>query len=145
MEKNILLKHRLQLLQRLSELKKSMATINVELTEAAESHTSFLQDPLDHAREQTDLRASFEIHEKYINERKEIMHALERIDNGSFGECDDCGEMISSRRLLVQPSALLCLECQRYKEGFTVAVMAKMPKLNPIDSTPFNYSREEIA
>jgi DnaK suppressor protein len=37
--------------------------------------------------------------------------ALERLHNGSYGECLECGELIAEKRLDLDPSALLCIEC----------------------------------
>ncbi len=109
-------KYRLQLLQRLSELKTATANIKTELADAAESQTNFLQDYVDHAKEQSDLHARLKIYERYVQERLKILCALERIENGSFGGCNECGEKISAKRLFVQPSAALCVECQGTKE-----------------------------
>ncbi|MGI9503723.1 MAG: TraR/DksA family transcriptional regulator [Geminicoccaceae bacterium] len=37
--------------------------------------------------------------------------ALERLEDGTYGECIDCGEMIAKKRLAFDPSALLCIDC----------------------------------
>ena len=41
-----------------------------------------------------------------------IEQALDRLDNGDFGECPRCGERISERRLQVLPWARYCVTCQ---------------------------------
>jgi DnaK suppressor protein len=43
---------------------------------------------------------------------KEIEEALERIKNGEYGTCEDCGETIPEQRLRLFPSARLCVRCQ---------------------------------
>lgn len=43
----------------------------------------------------------------------QIHRALERIEKGEFGICESCGDPISYKRLMVQPTAVLCLSCQR--------------------------------
>lgn len=40
-----------------------------------------------------------------------IESALKRIENGEYGRCASCDEPISSRRLEVDPGAILCIEC----------------------------------
>lgn len=45
-----------------------------------------------------------------------IEAALRRIDDGSYGECRECGEMISSARLTARPEALLCITCESAAE-----------------------------
>lgn len=50
---------------------------------------------------------------------KKIDEALLRIQNGTFGICEECGEEIDENRLKVRPVATLCISCkedQEYKE-----------------------------
>ena len=44
---------------------------------------------------------------------EEIDAALERIDAGTFGVCEECGEDIPSNRLQMIPFARQCIECAR--------------------------------
>jgi RNA polymerase-binding protein DksA len=41
-----------------------------------------------------------------------IVKALEKIDNGTYGVCEQCGKDISEARLKANPSAVYCLKCQ---------------------------------
>jgi len=50
------------------------------------------------------------------DEFEEINQALERITDGSYGVCDQCGNEISKARLKVVSHALLCGECERKTE-----------------------------
>ena len=45
-----------------------------------------------------------------------ISSALERIEEGSYGECLECMEMISTARLEYNPSATLCIQCAEQRE-----------------------------
>jgi DnaK suppressor protein len=45
-----------------------------------------------------------------------IKEALERIDDGSFGICDECGEDISAQRLKARPVTTLCIDCKKRQE-----------------------------
>lgn len=40
-----------------------------------------------------------------------ISAALRRIDEGDYGNCVDCGELIADARLAIDPSTLLCIVC----------------------------------
>jgi DnaK suppressor protein len=44
---------------------------------------------------------------------REVQQALRRIDNGTFGICQGCGEPISGKRLEAIPWAKYCLTCQQ--------------------------------
>ncbi len=46
----------------------------------------------------------------------ELDDALKRIEDGSFGICEDCGALVSKTRLKAVPSALLCIKCQEKKD-----------------------------
>lgn len=50
--------------------------------------------------------------EKLLN----IENALNRIKEGNYGECDDCGEDIDVERLLALPFTRLCLDCKSKQE-----------------------------
>ncbi|MEM1132351.1 MAG: TraR/DksA C4-type zinc finger protein [Pseudomonadota bacterium] len=40
-----------------------------------------------------------------------VKRALERIDNGSYAICVNCGNPINPKRLAVRPEAALCITC----------------------------------
>ena len=44
-----------------------------------------------------------------------VKSALARIEDGTYGECANCGEDIASGRLEAQPDAALCIDCARLK------------------------------
>lgn len=41
-----------------------------------------------------------------------LRQALSRIDDGSYGACEACGQPIGASRLLARPEARLCIACQ---------------------------------
>ena len=51
-----------------------------------------------------------------LAELRALEAALERIADGSYGACIDCGLEIGFERLKVEPGALRCIECQRVHE-----------------------------
>ncbi|MEM6677059.1 MAG: TraR/DksA C4-type zinc finger protein [Pseudomonadota bacterium] len=44
-------------------------------------------------------------------ERRRLTAALDRIADGSFGECQECGEPIALKRLELDPSQIRCIDC----------------------------------
>lgn len=42
--------------------------------------------------------------------------ALARLDNGDYGECQNCGERIGKKRLEAVPWAILCISCKELEE-----------------------------
>ena len=55
-----------------------------------------------------------------VSSEQEILYqiddALKRIDDGSYGLCQQCNERITMSRLKAVPYASLCIACQRVKE-----------------------------
>jgi DnaK suppressor protein len=45
-----------------------------------------------------------------------IEAALERIEDGTFGECGECGEDISEKRLTINPCFITCIGCAEHLE-----------------------------
>jgi DnaK suppressor protein len=47
---------------------------------------------------------------------RDVEAALRKIEDGSFGSCERCGEPIAERRLDALPFARYCIDCQRVIE-----------------------------
>ncbi|HEX9039101.1 MAG TPA: TraR/DksA C4-type zinc finger protein [Ktedonobacterales bacterium] len=47
---------------------------------------------------------------------RQIAAALERLDTGKYGICENCGKPINPRRLEALPYATLCVDCQALAE-----------------------------
>jgi DnaK suppressor protein len=53
---------------------------------------------------------------RHLQQLRSVEEALLKIEEGSFGRCDDCDEEISPGRLNAVPFALRCVECQEQHE-----------------------------
>jgi DnaK suppressor protein len=47
----------------------------------------------------------------------QIEASLERIEEGSYGQCEECGAKIPKTRLNAIPYATLCVRCAEHQEG----------------------------
>jgi RNA polymerase-binding protein DksA len=54
--------------------------------------------------------------EQTLNQIKKLGHALERVNKGVYGTCENCGNPINSERLEILPTATLCTECAQQKQ-----------------------------
>lgn len=45
-----------------------------------------------------------------------IDEAIRKIDEGTYGLCEDCGEEISEERLKILPYAIFCIDCKERRE-----------------------------
>ena len=48
---------------------------------------------------------------------EKITHALVRIEEGTYGTCEACGNAIGLARLEAKPSVSLCIDCQEVKDS----------------------------
>ena len=54
-----------------------------------------------------------------LGELRQVEAACERMAEGTYGQCIDCGRDIDYRRLRVSPAALRCIDCQtRFEKTF---------------------------
>jgi DnaK suppressor protein len=75
-----------------------------------------LSDPNDAATQEEEFRLELRTRDR---ERKLIMkidQALQRLDDGHYGYCEDTGEPIGIKRLEARPIATLCIEAQERHE-----------------------------
>jgi DnaK suppressor protein len=73
-------------------------------------------DPTDRASMETDRNFLLRIRDRERKLITKIDKALERVEDGTFGLCDDCGEDIEFKRLEARPVATLCIECKTMQE-----------------------------
>lgn len=73
-------------------------------------------DPADRASAESDRAFILRLRDRDRKLIQKIDQALERIEEGSFGVCDDCGEDISIPRLKARPVTTLCIKCKSRQE-----------------------------
>jgi DnaK suppressor protein len=73
-------------------------------------------DPNDRASQETDMSLELRSRDRERKLIKKIDEAIERIDNGDYGYCDNCGVEIGLERLEARPTAELCIDCKTLDE-----------------------------
>jgi DnaK suppressor protein len=73
-------------------------------------------DPNDRATLESDRNFVLRMRDRERKLSSKITKALERLENGTFGICESCGEEISVDRLTVRPVTTLCIECKEQQE-----------------------------
>ena len=74
-------------------------------------------DFTDLASLETDTAFSFRLKERESRLMRKINRTLDKLNNGDFGVCEECGRGISEERLKARPIAALCIECKRMQEA----------------------------
>ncbi|MFS4458893.1 TraR/DksA family transcriptional regulator [Bdellovibrio sp. HCB2-146] len=60
---------------------------------------------------------SIHLHERDRVALFAIERALGKIADGTYGQCESCGEIIGARRLQARPFTALCIECMEEQES----------------------------
>ena len=95
-----------QLVQRIFDLEASMLAMDTE-------HDIERTDRVQEEAAEVALTA---LDEQGRREMEAIQAALARLDAGTYGLCETCGETISAARLTAMPMARRCISCQERLE-----------------------------
>ena len=74
-------------------------------------------DPTDRAAMESDRNFTLRIRDRERKLIEKIREALERLEDGTYGICDTCGESISAKRLKARPVTTQCIECKTEEEA----------------------------
>lgn len=107
-----------------AELHTEIERLTAEIASAESSLDEFLKEPIDGAGDdQADAGSkSFEReHELSLvagarTGLEQNQHALDRLDDGTYGICESCGNPIGKLRLQAYPRATLCMSCKSRQE-----------------------------
>ena len=73
-------------------------------------------DFIDRASAESQISFSFRVKEREGVLVRKIERALGKLEDGTFGICEECGEEISEGRLQARPVATLCIKCKEKEE-----------------------------
>lgn len=97
------------------EMKTLLGEAGKTVTEMTSDSSNF-PDPTDRATQESDRNFELRIRDRERKLINKIKDALERIDNGEFGICEECGDEISEARLKARPVTTLCINCKMEAE-----------------------------
>jgi DnaK suppressor protein len=78
-------------------------------------------DPTDRASLETDRNFLLRVKDRERKLITKVKEALKRIDDGTYGVCELCGEDISEKRLEARPVTTCCIECKKEEEEYEKA------------------------
>lgn len=105
-------KFRRILLNRLNELIQEASKTMSEMSVEMENYP----DPTDRASFESDRNFELRMRDRERKLIKKIKDALQRLEDGTFGICERCGEEISEERLMARPVTTLCIKCKEKQE-----------------------------
>ena len=110
------------LTERLEELLSQADNTVSGMTETKEN----FPDPTDRAALEADRNFMLRIRDRESKLIRKIKAALQRIQEGTYGECEECGEDISPARLQARPVTSYCIRCKTKLEA-----LEKMGRIQP--------------
>lgn len=113
MERNDLDQARARLLEEKEAVDKQLIDHGVELEGdeniSVDSHEGFA----DSAQVTAERSQHISLVEQLRSRRDDIILALKKIDDGTYGKCESCGTDIPLERLEAVPAATLCVTCKQ--------------------------------
>ena len=101
---------------KLLDWKKSILSESKDTIKGMKEETRNIPDVADRASEETDRALELRTRDRQRKLISKIDSALRRIDEGSYGYCEETGEPISLKRLDARPIATLSVEAQERHE-----------------------------
>ena len=102
--------------KQLEEMKKDIyADVEQTLTEM-NTQSGNIPDPNDRASVESDRSFELRLRGREQKLMEKIDEALARIEEGTYGICDECGEDITVKRLEARPVAKYCIDCKTRQE-----------------------------
>ena len=80
-------------------------------------HRETFPDPTDRATLESERNFTLRIRDRERKLISKINEALTRLEQGTFGICEECGEDISNERLKARPVTTLCIDCKKKQEN----------------------------
>ncbi|KQX76122.1 MULTISPECIES: TraR/DksA C4-type zinc finger protein [Aeromicrobium] len=107
-----------------TELEGDLARLRVELDASARELQDLLRDGVDGAgNDQADVGskglerdAEMSLRANQSELLLQTEKALDRLEKGTYGQCEVCGEAIGKNRLIAFPRATLCMTCKQREE-----------------------------
>ncbi len=112
MDRNEQEKFKILLEEKRDELIREAERTLAELTD----QNGNIPDPNDRASAESERNFELRIRNRERKLLEKVEAAIQRIEDGEYGECEDCGEVIGLKRLEARPVTTLCIECKTRQE-----------------------------
>ena len=103
---------RARLRESLADLDRTLGTLRETNPETGEP-LEIEADAADSGAHLSDSDRSAAMVEAAEEQRRHVLAALERISDGTYGSCVDCGTQVPDGRLDARPEAARCVSCQQ--------------------------------
>ena len=102
---------------RLEELQAEILGESEETIHGMQEESTLYPDPNDRASLETEHINNLRIRDRERKLLGKVEEALERVENKTFGYCEECGEEIDEERLIIRPVTTFCIVCKESLEA----------------------------
>jgi DnaK suppressor protein len=76
-----------------------------------------VEDEIDYANRAAEREQLLRLRERETRYLHKVEYALKKIEEGTYGICENCGEPIGYERLKARPVAIYCIKCKEMLEA----------------------------
>ena len=102
---------------RLDKMRSDLEDDSEETVQEMREENNLYPDPSDRATSETEHINLLRIRDRERKLMSKIDEAIERLNNGAFGICEECGEDIDVERLNIRPVTTFCIRCKETLEA----------------------------
>jgi len=107
--------------QKLEDMTKNLLTEAEKTIHEMTDNNDNYPDPTDRATAESDRNFELRIRDRERKLLAKVKAAIERIEEGTYGICDECGDEITTKRLEARPVTTLCIDCKTKQENYEKA------------------------
>lgn len=103
----------------MDRLRQLGGAVVIEEFPGALGDNSPFSDPTEEVQVQGEREVSFATRSLLVERANRLAEALDRLREGEYGTCEECGEPIAPARLKAMPEVTTCVRCQDKLERLT--------------------------
>jgi DnaK suppressor protein len=92
-----------------------LGTAGKTMNEMSQEDDAF-PDPVDRAMSESSRTIELRKRDRERKLLQKIRKAIQKLEDNTYGTCEECGDDISEERLKVRPEATLCIKCKEEQE-----------------------------
>ena len=96
----------------MDRLRQLGGAVVIEEFPGALGDNSPFSDPTEEVQVQGEREVSFATRSLLVERANRLAEALDRLREGEYGTCEECGEPIAPARLKAMPEVITCVRCQ---------------------------------
>ena len=103
--------------ERLGKMREDLLNESDDTVNEMREENNLYPDPSDRASMETENINLLRIRDRERKLLSKVDEALDRMEQGSFGLCEECGEEIDLERLKIRPVTTFCIRCKETLEA----------------------------